>query len=61
MGVGLSELINRKLVNKHVGDDTDSQAATIARNLSFFRALGKKAGKTNWAKLVREERDRDRG
>ncbi|MEK9143106.1 MAG: hypothetical protein AAB481_00540 [Patescibacteria group bacterium] len=61
MGVGLSELVNKKLVNKNIGGDSASSAATIASNLSFFRALGKKAGKTDWVTLVRDERDRDRG
>ncbi|MBI3956172.1 hypothetical protein HY339_02855 [Candidatus Gottesmanbacteria bacterium] len=61
MGLGLSELVNQKLANANVGSASVSTEEKIAKNLTFFRALGKKMGKTNWAKLVREERDRDRG
>lgn len=60
MGVGLSDLINKKLANKNIGSPSDSMANTISRNLSLFRILGKKATKTDWATLVREERERDR-
>lgn len=60
MGVGLSELVNKKLVNRHIGADSDVKANLLAKQRAVFRALGKKYGRTDWAKLVREERDRDR-
>lgn len=60
LGVGLSDLINKKLANKNVGSPSESTANAISKNLSLFRMLGKKAAKTNWASLVREERERDR-
>ncbi len=31
----------------------------VLSDLDFFAALSKKVGKTNWVKLLREERDRD--
>lgn len=61
MGVGLSDLVNKKLANQNVGVSAGSAAEKIARNLSLFRSLAKKTGKTDWVRLVREERDRDRG
>lgn len=59
MGVGLSDIVNRKLANQNVGVSASSTANKIAKNLMLFRALAKKTGKTDWTKLVREERDRD--
>lgn len=61
MGVGFSDLVNRKLVNANVGAVPVSSEEKIAKNRAFFRAFGKKTGKTDWARLVREERDRDNG
>ncbi len=31
----------------------------VLSDLDFFATISKKVGKTNWAKLVRGERDRD--
>ena len=58
MGVGLSDLVNKKLVNGNVGFATQTAEEKVAKSRAFFRALGKKMGKTDWTKLVREERDR---
>lgn len=60
LGVGLSDLINNKLANKNVGSPSESTANILSKNVSLFRILGKKAVKTDWVKLVREERERDR-
>lgn len=60
LGVGLSDLINNKLANKNVGSPSERTANIILKNLSLFRILGKKTAKTDWATLVREERERDR-
>ena len=61
MGVGLSDLVNRKLTNVNAGTSDASAKQKIRENRAFFRALGKKLGRTDWTKLVREERDRDNG
>lgn len=59
MGVGLSELVNKKLVNRNVGLDDEAKERLLAKQRAIFRALGKKLGPTDWTKLVREERNRD--
>ncbi len=59
MGATLSDLVNWRLTNKNFGQDKTQVQAAIASDLDFFATLAKKAGKTNWVKLVREERDRD--
>ncbi len=61
MGVGLSDLVNRKLANVNAGTSDVSAEQKIRENRAFFRALGKKLGRTDWTKLVREERNRDNG
>lgn len=61
LGVVFSDLINRKLVNKNVGALSDNAQQNIAKNRTLFRALGRKVGKTDWTKLVRNERKRDNG
>lgn len=57
LGVGFSDLINRKLVNQNVGSHSDTKVNVIAKHQAVFRALGKKFGKTDWTRLVREERN----
>ena len=57
LGVGFSDLINRKLVNQNVGNHSDTKISVIAKHKAVFRALGKKFGKTDWTRLVREERN----
>lgn len=52
----LSEVINSKLKNANYGS-LKSNVST-KQGLALFAKLGKKAGKTDWTKLVREERDR---
>jgi len=59
--MSLSKLVNLKLTNKHTGQDIQSVQTRLASDLAFFQKLAKKAGKTDWAKQVRKERDRDRG
>jgi hypothetical protein len=59
MGVGISKLVNKKLVNGNVGFTVQTIEEKIAQNRAFFRSLGRKMGQTDWTKLVREERDRD--
>jgi len=54
MGKSFSEVINLKLKNANFG----IKRTTAAEDLAFFRKLGKKTGKTDWTKLIREERDR---
>lgn len=61
MGVSLSELINIKLANKNVGSDKSTLEAKINSDVGVFKRLAKKFGKTDWATVVRKERDRDRG
>lgn len=59
LGASLSDVVNWRLTNKNYGQSTTQVQATINSDLDFFSTLAKKAGKTNWTKLVREERDRD--
>ena len=59
MGATLSDLVNWRLTNKNFGQNQTQAQAAIASDLDFFASLSKKAGKTNWAKIVREERNRD--
>lgn len=54
-GMSLSEVINRKLKNRnvfHLQDVADDTDGVLTR-------LAKKAGKTDWARLVHQERHRD--
>lgn len=55
LGMSLSDVINRKLKNKNF---LRTQSAVDDGDAIFSR-LAKKAGKTDWAKLVGEERHRD--
>ena len=59
IGTTLSDLINRRLTNKNFGQNTTQIQKSLASDLDFFATLGDKMGKTNWVKLVREERNRD--
>lgn len=61
MGVGLSELVNLRLQNVNVGQTNRQADEKINSDVAFFRLLGKKFGKTDWVKAIREERDRDCG
>lgn len=59
MGLSFSHLVNKKLSNINVGTNFGLIQKQMANDLTFFRKLGKKAGKTDWAKIIREERNRD--
>lgn len=59
MGTTLSDLVNWRLANKNFGQNTNQIQSAINSDLDFFATLAKKAGKTNWVKLIREERNRD--
>lgn len=59
MGATLSDLVNWRLTNKNFGQNQTQVQAAIVSDLDFFATISKKVGKTNWGKLVREERDRD--
>ncbi len=59
MGATLSNIVNWRLANRNFGQNQAQVQAVITSDLDFFAALSKKIGKTNWAKLIREERDRD--
>lgn len=55
MGTSLSDVINKKLKNNNflrTQDAGDDASGTFSR-------LAKKAGKTDWIKLVHKERHRD--
>ena len=53
----LSQIINIKLKNKNF---TCEAQIDINKDFALFDRLAKKAGKTDWTKLIREERDRDK-
>lgn len=59
LGMSFSDLVNRKLSNANAGVSTSLAQKQMADDMAFFKRLGKKAGKTDWAKLIREDRDRD--
>lgn len=58
-GMSLSTLVNKRLANQNAGVRSDVIKKQIADDLKFFKKLGKKMGETDWAKVIREERDRD--
>lgn len=59
MGVSLSDLVNKKLLNNNVGANKSLIKDQINADLAFFKSFGRKMGKVDWVKAVREERDRD--
>lgn len=59
LGVTFSDLVNKKLANPNVVANKNIIKTQINDDLAFFHKLGKKMRKTDWAKVIREERDRD--
>lgn len=55
----LGELIDGFVKNKNFLSDKQDIEKRLADFRAFCVKLGKKAGKTDWTKLVREERNRD--
>lgn len=60
-GISFSQIVNQKLANKNFGQSKSEVEEKVAADLAFFRRLGKKLGKTDWTKIIRQERDRDNG
>ncbi|MBI2611819.1 hypothetical protein HYW54_03685 [Candidatus Gottesmanbacteria bacterium] len=58
MGKSLSQVIDMRLRNINSGKSV--RKAKSNSDLALFARLAKKADKTDWTKLVREERDRNR-
>lgn len=56
-GKTLSQIVNEKLKNSNFNP---SQTQLVKNELAFFARLGQKAGKTDWVKMVRRERDRNK-
>lgn len=61
IGISFSQIVNQKLANKNFGQNKADTKKKVADDLALFRKMGKKLGKTDWTKLIREERDRDNG
>jgi len=53
-GVSFNQLVNSKLTDKKL-----EEKSSLESDVAFFRKLGKKTGKINWVKLIREQREKD--
>ena len=55
----LSAIINERLTNRRAGLSDRAVDEEIKEARAFFDKIGKMIGKTDWKKVIREERDRD--
>ena len=55
----LSAIINERLTNRRAGLSDRAVDEEIKEARAFFHKIGKMIGKTDWKKVIREERDRD--
>lgn len=61
LGLSLSQLVNTRLLNNNMTKTKTAGQKAFDADWNFFRQMNQKAKKVNWAKALREERDRDNG
>lgn len=57
LGLSFNQVVNMKLANKNFGA-AEEKTVNDTFGLALFSRLAKKLKKTDWVKLVREDRDK---